>query len=152
MADVDLLELVRQFLDDDGWHPAPLEDRVLACRFQGDAAQWAVYVLVPADDRRVVIYSVTPETTAEDARPAVVDYLNRCNFRLLVGDFELDMEDGETRFRTSIDISGSDFDAALLRQAMHANVLAMDQYLGGIEAVRSGSLSPAAAHAEALAV
>ena len=152
MPGSDLLEPVRQFLEDDGWHPRTLEARVLACEFEGDNARWSVYVLVPPEDHRVVIYSVTPDTTPAEARSAVLDYLNLCNFRLLVGNFELDPSDGETRFRTTIDAEGSEFgDGSMLRQALYANVLAMDQYLSGLGAVIDGSMTPAEAHEAALA-
>lgn len=42
-----------------------------------------------------------PMKVNEDKRAEVADYLTRANYGLHVGNFEMDMEDGEVRYKTT---------------------------------------------------
>ena len=96
-----------------------------------------MYATVFEDEERVVVYSVFTEHVADHARRGVSELFIRINFSLLVGSFDLDLEDGEARFRTSLDIEGGELTDGLLRQVLYANVTTMDAYLpalGGVAA------------------
>lgn len=48
----------------------------------------------------------------------VAELLMRLNYDLMTGSFQLDFEDGEICFRTSIDLEGDRLSTALVRQLM----------------------------------
>jgi hypothetical protein len=60
----------------------------------------------------------------------------------------LDFEDGEIRYKTSIDVEGDRLSPAMVQQLVYANVLTMHRYLPGIMRVIYGNVSPAEATAE----
>jgi hypothetical protein len=60
----------------------------------------------------------------------------------------MDWEAGEVRFKTSADVDGDRLSLALARQMVEANVVMMDRYLPGLQAVIAGRQTPAAALAE----
>jgi hypothetical protein len=95
-----------------------------------------------------VFYSVCPATAPEDKRLAVSEFLTRANYGLVVGNFELDMEDGEIRYKTSIDTAGTALDEAMVKSAVYMNVWMMDRYLPGIMATIYGGVAPADAIAQ----
>lgn len=61
---------------------------------------------------------------------------------MIVGNFEMDFEDGEIRYKTSLNFEGSQLDDALLKQLAYINVVMMNKYLPGIEAVAEGKTAP----------
>ncbi len=64
---------------------------------------------------------------------------------MIIGNFELDFNTGEIRYKTSIDVTNNVINQETLHQLVYTNVLTMDQYLLGIKSVISGQLSPEAA-------
>jgi hypothetical protein len=78
----------------------------------------------------------------ENRRVAVGEYLNRANYGLLSGNFEIDHNDGEVRYKTCIDVTGDRLSEALIRRLVYTNVFMMDRYLPGIMAVAYGNKSP----------
>jgi hypothetical protein len=84
---------------------------------------------------------VPPHRCAE-----VSQFLTRANYGLAAGNFELDFEDGEVRYKTVLQIDGDALDPTVLKRSVRSNGLAMETYLPGIGAVITGE--PAAAALE----
>jgi hypothetical protein len=139
-----LADDVVDFLERDGWSPT-VEDGYITCGFQGDNGEWQCYVTVFEDEERIVFYSVYPEHVSDRSRRDVAELFIRINFNLLVGSFDLDLDDGEARFRTSLDIEGGELTDGLLRQVAYANVTTMDHYLPAVRGVDATTVTPAEA-------
>jgi hypothetical protein len=90
------------------------------------------------------VHSFTAEPCPERLRAKMAEFLTRINYGLFSGVFELDLEDGEIRAKTSVDFRGSQLDKALVRNAVETNWLLMDRHLPGLRAVLRGE-SPLAA-------
>ena len=78
----------------------------------------------------------------------VVGLITRLNYGFAIGNFELSLEDGEARFRTSIDVEGAELQPALIRQLVRANISTFGRYVGALEQVAAGA-EPGAALEEA---
>lgn len=61
---------------------------------------------------------------------------------MTIGNFELDFNDGEIRYKTSIDVEGDALTHALTKRLVYTNVMMMDEYLPGIQAVIEAGVSP----------
>ncbi len=55
------------------------------------------------------------------------------------------MNDGEVRYKTSIDVTDTEITGNLLRPLIYTNVLMMDKYMSGLMAVVYADMSPAEA-------
>ena len=132
-------DAVAAFFAEEDWPVAVGEEGVLETAFEGTTTAWPCRVHVFDEDHRVVFISAFPALIEDDHRAAVAEFCNRANFGLAVGNFELDLEGGEVRFRTSLDTEGSEPDASLVRNIVVANVLTMDRYAAGILAVLNGT-------------
>ena len=67
-------------------------------------------------------------------------YLTLANYGLLVGNFEMNLDDGELRYKTSLDFEGLDeLPLQLVRNLVAANVRTMERYLPGLAAVAEGA-------------
>lgn len=138
-----LREAVEEVLGADGWVFAPVEGQTtLAMGYKGEHGTWSCYAHVDEDRGTFVFYSVTDRPVPAQRRQDVADFLTRANFGLVLGNFELDFADGETRFKTSVELGQAEPSTQLLRPIVYANIAAMDRYLPGIDGVSRGSMSP----------
>jgi hypothetical protein len=99
---------------------------------------WTVYIGMLEADDQVVVHSAFNPPVPEAAREAIAIFLTRANFGILHGNFELDLDDGELRYKTSIDVRGAQLTEALFDNLIVANVSMFDRFIHGIEAVVHG--------------
>jgi hypothetical protein len=121
--------MLGQFLEDDSWHPQQLED--LRC-----------YAQIRVDLEQFIFYVVAPVKAPDDIRSAVAEYITRANYGLRIGNFEMDFDDGEIRYKSSIDFEDSTLDTALIKNIIYPAVHTMDYYLPGLLNVMFGNHSP----------
>ncbi|MDA8345611.1 MAG: YbjN domain-containing protein [Thermaerobacter sp.] len=138
-----LREAVEAMLEKDGWVFAPVEGQTtLAMGYKGESGMWSCYAHVDDERGTFVFYSVSDRPVPERHRSATAEFLTRANFGLVLGNFELDFSDGETRFKTSAELGGTEPTLELLRPVVYANIAAMDRYLPGFDGVSRGSMTP----------
>ena len=130
---------VHAYFDGEDWPVAEADAGVLETAFEGTATVWPVRIHVFEADVRAVFVSAFPAVVPDEQRAAVGEFCNRANFGLAIGNFELDVDGGEVRFRTSIDAEGTDPTPELVRNAVVANVLTMARYVTGLLAVLNGT-------------
>ena len=111
--------------------------------FHGEHEEWPFYARGREADRQLLIYSSCPVSVPPDRRLAVADMITCCNFGLLIGNFELDMNDGELRFKTGLDVEQTELTESLIRPLVYANVLSTDRFLPAILRVIYDGESPA---------
>ena len=110
---------------------------MLAGNFDGDHGSWSVAIWA-SEELRLVVYSLLPARASAAARPDVEALLSRINHGLLLGNFELNDEDGSVRYKTSIGVVGVTISDALVRELVYPNVATVDRYLAAVTAVSSG--------------
>ncbi len=71
----------------------------------------------------------------------MAEYTTRANFGLILGNLEMDFSDGETRFKTSIDVEGDRLTPALVRGLVYPNLQAMRQYMPGLDSILNDDAS-----------
>jgi hypothetical protein len=137
-----IADAVTAYFESEDWPIVETDAGVLETAFEGTATVWPLRIHVFEEDVRAVFVSAFPSPIPEEQRAAVGEFCHRANFGLAIGNFELDHDGGEVRFRTSIDAEGTEPAPALVRNAVVANVLTMDRYVTGLLAVLNGT-SPA---------
>jgi len=141
-----ILEAIISFFTEDEWPFFQVEgEPALRTGFEGDSGQWVCYAQAREEQGQVSFYSVCPVSVPEERRLPMAEFLTRANYGLIIGNFELDLSDGEIRYKTSIDVEEDRLSVALIRSLVYANVLTMDRYLPGIVSIICGEMSPARA-------
>lgn len=131
-----LFDILIDFLTEDGWAPQIVPgEPVVRVSVRGEHGSWDAFGHAREEDQQVVIYSVCPLEAPQPRRAEVMDFVTRANYGLLIGNFELDLDDGELRYKTSLDVKGDRLSPALLRQLIWDNVAITDKYLPGLHAV-----------------
>lgn len=142
-----ILDAATQFFQDDKWqfeaHP---ERPVLRLPFAGNNGRWMCFA--QERNNQLLFYSVAGVNCPDDVRPAMAEFITRANYGMAIGNFEMDYNDGEIRYKTSVDVDTGDLTGTVMKPLVYINCLMMDKYLPGIMKVIYGGASPAEAVAE----
>ena len=133
------------FTSDDWKFQENADESFLITAFQGRHAVWQCYAQAREEQEQFVFYAVAGIKAPEQARSEIADFITRANYGLILGNFELDFNDGEIRYKTSFDAEGLDDPTALFKSSVYANVLTADRYFPGLTAVMYGGSTPAQA-------
>jgi hypothetical protein len=138
-----LLDIAEQFFHDEDWEYQRLEPRgILRMGFTGDSGNWLCFAQARDAQRQIAFYSICPLRVPEARRMHVAEFLARANYGLVIGNFEQDWDDGEVRYKTSLDVEDCELSGTLFSHIVYANVTTMDRYLPGLIAVIAGSQTP----------
>ena len=101
------------------------------------------FIEISSEHCQLLIYTVCPTNVPENQRLRVSEFITRVNRGLILGNFELDFEDGELRYKSSyvFDDTLPNSEEIFLRN-LYATFNAMDKYLPGVFAVVFGNAIP----------
>lgn len=131
-------ELVLKYLDDKGWNYDIPEDTVLRIFTGTDAGRWVFLIDVDPELQSVLCLSVFPDAVPEAQRSQVAEHLTNLNYNLAFGNFEMDEEDGDLRFRTSLLYGSSPVTAEMIANLIDLNVGTMGDFYVEIEQLMRG--------------
>jgi hypothetical protein len=144
-ADTSLLDELRRAFVENRWPFAEVQGApVLVSELAGPEGSWKFYAQAVDEQSLVLLYSICPLRVPSDRRREIADYITRANYGLAAGNFELDFEDGELRYKTALHVHPEGLDSRLLKRVVRANGLAMETYLAGVGAVIDGTSGSAA--------
>ncbi len=147
-----LAEEIQQFLRDDDWNFDEVDENGvitfgvrLKCKFQ------QAHVAIRVREDSYMVLATLPIKADEDTRPKVLDFLNRANYGMVHGNFEMDPRDGEVRFRTSQSCGDSEvlISQEIIKESIYLNLSMCERYGTPMVKVMMGFASPEEAIAEA---
>ncbi|NJK80789.1 MAG: YbjN domain-containing protein [Chloroflexaceae bacterium] len=134
---------VGEYLEEHDWHPQRIPDKyTYRTAFHGKNGNILCYAQVRIEAEQLVFYAMAPIKIAEEQRPTVAEFLTRANYGMYIGNFEMDWNDGEVRYKSSIDFEGTQLNDLLIRNTIYPAVRLMDRYLPGLFKVAYGGVSP----------
>lgn len=141
-AGIRAFEAVGKFMEEDGWHPQALDDNyVYRAHFVGNNGEVTCFAQVRVDLELFIFYVVMPVRVPVQMRLPTAEYITRANYGLRIGNFEMDFDDGEIRYKSSIDFESVELTPDLIRNIMYPAVQTMDCYLPGVLSVIFGGKS-----------
>lgn len=142
--------VVQAFLEAQEWAFETTESgKAVRMRFRGSREGWTVLAQEVGEEAgKVVVYSLPTERVPEGRRLAAAETLARLNNGLILGNFELDMDTGSVRFKTSGDFRDHEVTTGLVGHLIYTNVIMVDRYLSALWAVVFEGRDPADAVAE----
>ena len=144
------LDVVAAILEQENLDCVVLEQGVAlktAMSLDDDTSWGSTIEIAPLSDeiQALVVFSRPPEPLPEAGH--LVDTLkliNRINANLMaVGNFEIDLDDGSIRFKSSVDYENVGLTPELVRNVFAPAAFTMDRYLQGLLAVMFGNTDPA---------
>ncbi len=132
-----------QFLEADGWHPKQLEGKhIYRMGFSGKNGELTCYAQIRPDLQQFIFYAIVPVKVEEAARLKVAEFITRVNYGVRIGNFEMDFNDGEIRYKSSLDFEGETLTPKLIKNTLYPAVMTTDEYLPGLMSVMYGEKSP----------
>jgi hypothetical protein len=135
-----------EFFNQRGWgyNQNPTKP-VIHTGFSGDNGRWQCVAVAGPEDKHLLFLSLLPSKATSNRRAACAELLTRINFGLALGCFEMDFEDGEIRFRTSIPLVSEDVSPEMVEHLVFSNLSTVDRFFGAIMSVIHADVSPKAA-------
>jgi hypothetical protein len=143
-----IYDAMKAFMQADDWPHSEVNETTLRTGFNGKNGKYSCFARAREEQDQFAFYSQCQINAPEDRRAAVAEFITRANYGMIIGNFEMDFSDGEIRYKTSVDVEGTELNAALLKQLFYANVYMMDKYLPGLMKVCFAGADPAEAIAE----
>ncbi len=132
------------FMEEEQWKYEILEgETVLRFNFKGRSGRLLCYADVEEEKNWLIFYSYLPVNIPPEKMHAAAEFVARANRGMRIGNFELDFEDGEVRYKTSIDIEGGELTNKMIHNLLQTN-LSDDgrRYLGIMELIYSEEKTP----------
>ncbi len=125
-----LQDTVINFFKDNGWNIIELEsENAWKIPFSGSHGKWDCYARIREAQQQFVFYSILPTRVSGNKQMAIAALISKLNYGLIIGNFELDLNDGEVRCKTSIDVTNDRLSTALVKSLVFTNVALVDKYL-----------------------
>lgn len=94
-------------------------------------------------DKIVAVFTICPVSIPENGRKQIAEFITMANFGLILGCFEMDMNDGELRFKSSFLFEDEESQSEIVfKQHLFTSLSMMDRYFPGIMAVLFANLDP----------
>ena len=133
MAESQIFNALVLFFEEDGWDFQRVEGAsVLSMGFSGKNGKWLCYAHAREEEAQFAFYSVLSINVPADKRHKVAEFITRANYGMMIGNFEMDYVDGEIRYKTSIDVEGTDLTSTMIQQLVYPNLIITDHYFEGI--------------------
>ncbi|MEJ7759260.1 MAG: YbjN domain-containing protein [Gemmatimonadaceae bacterium] len=139
----DLLQVVHQALEEYSWRYDTVNDNTaVVFRVAGAHIPHDFFISIDEELKTVVCYLNTTYRVPESIRPAVCELLTRANYGLRVGNFEMDMADGELRYKASIGVEGGTLVPRMVHLLIASASGVFDIYYPAVMKVVYGNQTP----------
>jgi hypothetical protein len=121
------------YMEEEEWKYEILEgETIIRFHFKGRAGRLLCYGEVDEKKCWLIFYSYMPVNSPPDKMAQVAEFLTRANRGMRIGNFELDYDDGEIRYKTSIDVEGGELSNKMIDNLLRANLTTIDRYFAGL--------------------
>lgn len=142
-----LMGIIITALKEDDWSFERDSERpeILRTGVKGRNTDMRGTFLVRQEKDQVVFYVQLPSKAPEGRQREAMEFITRANYGMNTGNFEMDMQDGEIRFKVSLDVEAGVLSSRMVRNMMSAAFLTVDRYFPGLMSVLFGNAIPAVA-------
>ena len=139
----DIANAINTFLKEDDWHFSFDEQRgVFKFGLSLKSKIKKVNYLIHVKEDEYIVYAISPIGADEDDEKmmaAMAEFVCRANYGLKNGNFELDMRDGEIRFKCFMDCEDIMPSTEVIRNSIHCPAAMFKQYGDGIIDISVGN-------------
>lgn len=143
-----LLPIVTAALVERGWRYEQLSPESVHARVRHPLGAYDVHVTVYDPLRILCCLCVIPACVPAGRRREVAELLNRINWESMLGCMEMDMSDGEVRYRSSVDVEDGRLSTTMVHQMLSAGHHVLDRHYVAVMRVAFGDVDAEAAMSE----
>ena len=136
-----IVDAVRDWLDGDDWHyDYNAEKHMISAGIKLDCKMRSARVYIPIrDDNSYIVNIVAPIKGDPNDLDELIKYLTMANYGLANGNFELDVRDGEIRYKTYVNCRELEsLPDRIIKDGILVGWYMMERYGDGIAAISMG--------------
>ena len=135
-----MVDAVRDWLDGDDWHYEYMAEKQLikmGISLKSKIKSGTIFIDFKEDCYLVYLYA--PISGDKDNLDELIKYLTMANYGLFNGNFELDVNDGEIRYKTYVNCDELEtLPDQIIKDSIYVGCVMMDRYGDGIAALALG--------------
>lgn len=135
-----MVDAVRDWLDGDDWHYEYMAEKQLikmGISLKSKIKSGTIFIDFKEDCYLVYLYA--PISGDKDNLDELTKYLTMANYGLFNGNFELDVNDGEIRYKTYVNCDELEtLPDQIIKDSIYVGCVMMDRYGDGIAALALG--------------
>lgn len=137
------INIVKSFLKAQEWQFSQVEDKnIILFGISGENGKFqCIADIIEEENKKFVFFSVYGANITVNKTPEILELLNELNCSIFFGNFELDTEEGEIRFRTNLPFDNIELSQDLVTDIVMSNINAMDTSLVAIHGLIYDNLS-----------
>jgi hypothetical protein len=136
------IDIIKEFLKDQDWQFTQVKDKnILLFGIGGKNGNFQCIADLIHEENRLIFFSVCGANTPESKRNDMLQLLNALNYKLFFGNFEMDLENGEIRYRTSVSFKHIELNQNFIEEFIMSNIVTMDKSLPSLVGVMFGEIS-----------
>lgn len=136
------INIIKDFFKSQEWQFTQVEGKnVLLFGIGGKNGNFQCIADLIEDENKFIFFSVCGANTPSNKRQETLELLNNLNYKLFFGNFEMEIQDGEIRFRTSISFNNIELNQKLVEETIMSNIITMDKSLPSIMGLMFGEIS-----------
>jgi len=147
---LDAFATVKNVLKDVGWDPleTDLEGQLKVDFSDSSIPILDVEINVKIDYERLVCYFNFKDIISKTHNDEILKFFTLANFGLIIGNFEVDLETGRVRFKSSLDFTGVKVQERLVKNVIRSAMDVVEDYGEATAQVIKGQKSATKAIAE----
>ena len=123
-------KIIIQFLSELSWHFEVNEDQnIVYFDINGKNGDFTCIIYFDEIERLILIISICNEKFPKEKQNLLLELINLINYELFLGNFEINIEEGEIRLRTSAFYQNIEFTSKILGELLMPNIYLMDRCL-----------------------
>lgn len=127
-----LFQVLYNTLKQDGWEFTYNDkNELFSMEIRGINSEFVCFIIVDEEQESLLCNTHIKQKIPFTKRLEVCNFMNRVNYELAIGNFEMDMDDGEIRFRTYLDLSNSEPSREQLLNLIWNGAQTFDTYYPG---------------------
>lgn len=124
-----IIELIKKFFDNQDWnYTYDEEKKVFISGINMGNILGNVRLSIIVIDNHYSVYTIFNNMADKNSIANVAEYLHRANYGLRNGNFELDFNDGEVRYKVHVNCDGIDVSEQIIFESIFVGVSMIEKY------------------------
>jgi hypothetical protein len=142
-----MFEQIINFFRHKDWSFTQIKDKtIVILGISGKNGKFQLVADIRESEKQIAFFTICGINTPENKKPEICALLTRLNFGKFLGNFEMDYDDGEIRYKTSMYYGDIKLDDDVIERLVMTNIMTMDISLPSIMSLIYGDISPVEAY------
>ena len=131
------------FFKQQNWEYTTIKDKTIVfLGINGENGRFQCIADINEDEKKLIFFSVCGTNVPDEKKLEMCELLTRLNSGKFLGNFEMDYEDGEIRYKTSMVLGSELIEPEILEYTIMTNILTMDISLSGLMKMINDNITP----------